>query len=132
NGAAVPDALVSVLKPGSRAAAQVMTDPLGKARFFGPATGSYNVNVRKVGFYELRQNVQLSGTTRLQVSLHHVEEYHETVEVNDSPPEIDPAKTESSETLTNREIFSLPYPCSRDFRTVLPFLPSIVQAPSSE
>jgi len=130
--AAVPDALVSVSMPGARATSQAMTDALGKVRFFGPASGSYQVTVRKVGFYELRQDVQLSGAAHLQVSLHHVEEYHETVEVNDSPPQIDPAKTESSETLTNREIFSLPYPSSRDFRNVLPFLPSVVQEPSGE
>src|SRR5205807_6644008 len=93
---------------------------------------TYQLDVRKVGFYELRRSVPISGAAAMEVSLHHVEEYHETVEVNDSAPEIDPAKTESSETLTNREIFSLPYPSSRDFRNVLPFLPSIVQEPSGE
>src|SRR5207302_3072679 len=87
---------------------------------------------RKVGFYELRRNVKVSAIATVQVAIHHVEEFRETVEVNDSPPEIDPAKTEASETLTNREIFSLPYPSSRDFRNVLPFLPSIVQEPSGE
>jgi hypothetical protein len=132
NGAAVPEARVFIAKTGSRLGLQSMTDALGKARFPSPGAGPYQLNVRKVGFYELRQNLQISGAIRLQVTLHHVEEYHERVEVNDSPPEIDPAKTESSETLTNREIFSLPYPSSRDFRNVLPFLPSIVQEPSGE
>jgi len=132
NGAAIPDARIFVGKSGARMGLQIMTDALGKARFAEPAAGTYQVDVRKAGFYELRQNVQIAGAMRLQLSLHHVEEYHETVEVNDSPPEIDPAKTEASETLTNREIFSLPYPSSRDFRNVLPFLPSVVQEASGE
>ena len=132
NGAAIPEARVFVGKTGERLGFQSITDALGQARFAAPAPGAYQVKARKVGFYELRQNVQLSGAARLQIMLHHVEEYHETVDVNDSPPEIDAAKTESSETLTNREIFSLPYPSSRDFRNVLPFIPSVVQEASGE
>ena len=34
--------------------------------------------------------------------------------------------------LTNREIFSLPYPTTRDFRNVLPFIPSVVQEPGGQ
>jgi hypothetical protein len=132
NGVAVPEAHVYLSFAGKPAAAQAVTDALGRVRFLHVSAATYQIDVRKVGFYELRQNLQVANPARIRVVLHHVEEYHETVEVNDSPPEIDPTKTESSETLTNREIFSLPYPSSRDFRNVLPFLPSIVQEPSGE
>src|SRR3954469_14784252 len=123
---------VLLLPPGNRAGLQIMTDPQGRVRFYGLAKGTYELQVRKVGFYELKKQVQISGPATIDAMLHHVEEFHETVEVSDSPPEVDPAKTESSETLTNREIFSLPYPSSRDFRNVLPFLPSVVQDQSGD
>src|SRR4051812_29016038 len=127
NGQPLGQAQVSLIPPSNRASLRADTDALGRVRFYGVAPGTYLLDVRKVGFYELRRSVQVERSATVEVALHHVEEFHETVEVSDSPPDIDPTKTESSETLTNREIFSLPYPSSRDFRNVLPFLPSVVQ-----
>src|SRR5436305_1615266 len=119
-------AQVFLIPAGNRPALRADTDALGRVRFFSIPPGTYQLDVRKVGFYELRRSLQVARAATVEVALHHVEEFHETVEVSDSPPDIDAAKTESSETLTNREIFSLPYPSSRDFRNVLPFLPSVV------
>src|SRR5437868_5408447 len=104
---------VLLIPTNGRASLRADTDALGRVRFYGTPPGTYQLEVRKVGFYEVRRSVQVTRASVVEVELHHVEEFHDTVEVNDSPPEIDPAKTESSETLTNREIFSLPYPSSR-------------------
>src|SRR5256885_265698 len=123
---------VVLITTNGRPSLRADTDALGRVRFFSIPPGTYQLDVRKVGFYELRRSVQVARAATVEVALHHVEEFHETVEVSDSPPDIDAAKTESSETLTNREIFSLPYPSSRDFRNVLPFLPSVVQEPNGD
>ncbi|MDQ3756159.1 MAG: TonB-dependent receptor [Acidobacteriota bacterium] len=51
----------------------------------------------------------------------------EVVNVYESPPAIDPAKTAASETLDGQEIVNLPYPTPRDVRNALPFIPGVLR-----
>jgi hypothetical protein len=69
---------------------------------------------------------KLTVGSDITIVLHHIQEFHEQVQVTDSPPLVDPAQTSSREELTNRQLFSLPYPTTRDFRQALPFIPQVI------
>lgn len=126
-GKAVPQARVSVIVPGTNITLQRETDFRGHLRL-PLVAGVYNLEVEKDGFYAARiPEVQVGGDSSIEVTLTHVQEFHETVEVTDSVRGVDLAQTAAEQKLTNREIFSLPYPTTRDYRQVLVFIPGIVQ-----
>ena len=62
-----------------------------------------------------------------EVTLNHIREFSEQVNVVYSPPAIDPAKTQASETLSSENIIDLPFPVTRDIRYALPLLPGVLQ-----
>ena len=127
NGKVVPMARVNIIVPGTSITLRRETDFAGALR--QPlVAGTYNLQVEKDGFYAARlQNVTVGADSSLEVTLTHVQEFHETVEVTDSARGVELAQTASEQKLTNREIFSLPYPTTRDYRNVLVFIPGVVQ-----
>ena len=126
-GIVVPSARVTLTPPGSRTPLEASTDFAGRAEFTGLAAGAYSVSVEKEGFYaQLNTAVQVGQTESVDVTLPHEQEYKETVEVNYSPPAIDPAQTFASQQLTGEEIIELPYPTTRDIRNALPLLPGVL------
>ncbi|MBV9608867.1 MAG: carboxypeptidase regulatory-like domain-containing protein, partial [Acidobacteria bacterium] len=133
NGVALADARVWVTNAATGQRLQAETDFSGTCRFTLPQAGTYDLRAEKVGFYAYETHgAQLAPSQVFEVTLHHVQEFREQVEVTDSAPSIDPAQTAAVEDLTNREIFSLPYPTTRDYRNVLPFLPGVVQDASGQ
>src|SRR5919201_4786540 len=127
NGKAVPAARVAIIVPGTNITLQRETDFGGNLRL-PLVPGTYYVEVEKDGFYAAQVPDLLVGTKSLvEITLRHVQEFHETIEVTDSARGIELAQTTSEQKLTNREIFSLPYPTTRDYRNVLVFIPGIVQ-----
>ena len=123
----VSGARVYLTVPGSTFSLVVETDFAGRYRFYGVPPGTYALQVEKNGFYPNRtESMQFSARAEHDVVLRHVQEFRENVDVTDTAPAVDPAKTSSTQQLTNREIFTLPYPTTRDFRNVLPFIPGVV------
>jgi hypothetical protein len=126
NGVAVPGARVALIAP-DYPTLKVEADYAGKVQLQSLASGSYQLRVERENFYAVTvPDIKVPESAAVQVTLHHVREYHENVEVTDSPPAVELAQTSSREQLTNREIFSLPYPVTRDFRQVLPFIPQVL------
>lgn len=127
NSKPVSGARAYLTVPGSTFSLVVETDFAGRYRFYGVPAGKYGLQVEKNGFYPNRmESVPFSAGAEYDVVLRHVQEFREKVDVTDTAPAVDPAKTASTEQLTNREIFTLPYPTTRDFRNVLPFIPGVV------
>ncbi|MCI0348374.1 MAG: TonB-dependent receptor, partial [Acidobacteriales bacterium] len=127
NGKPVPLARVDVIVPGTRISLQRQTDFRGVLSL-PLVPGAYDVEVEKEGFYAARiASVEVKAGSTLEVTLNHVREFHEMVEVTDSARSVELARTASQQKLTSREIFSLPYPTTRDYRQVLPFIPGVVQ-----
>lgn len=127
DGAAVPSALLRITYGQTEFSLRAETDFAGKVRLAKLVPGTYSVVAEKQGYYQVQvSDFQIASGSQIEVKLHHVEEFRESVNVTDTAPLIDPAKTASTDQLTNREIFSLPYPDTRDFRAVLPFIPSVV------
>jgi Carboxypeptidase regulatory-like domain len=126
-GVAVPSARATLSRPGSQTPLQASTDFAGRAEFTGVAAGVYSLSVEKEGFYaQLNTPVQVEKTESVDVTLPHQQEYKESVQVNYSPPAIDPAQTSASRRLTAQEIIEIPYPSTRDIRNALPLLPGVL------
>lgn len=121
----IEGAIITVTQNGA-AVFRGATNYRGQAQFRAPA-GVHELRIEKPDFYaHVVPNLDLRKTVELAVTLHHVQEFKERVEVTDSAPEVDLAQTASAAQLTNRELFSLPYPTTRDFRQALPFIPGVL------
>jgi hypothetical protein len=127
NGTAVPSAHIT-LTPQQGTAVHGETDYAGRKEFSGLVAGDYTLHVEKEGFFAVTQPGILVGeVASAEVTLNHIREFSEQVNVVYSPPAIDPVKTQASETLNSEQIIDLPYPVSRDIRYALPMLPGVLQ-----
>jgi hypothetical protein len=126
-GNAVPAALVA-LWSGDKVVAQGESDYAGKLSLRIPTAGDYALRVQRAGFYRLDvPHVAIGQTAGVDVTLYHVQEIKETVDVVASPPAIDPNRTANTETLNTLDILNIPYPTSRRIQNILPYLPGVVQ-----
>ena len=126
-GVVVGAARATLTPPAPQPPLEASTDAAGRAEFSGLSAGAYSLSVEKVGFYaQLNIPLQLPQTESIDVTLPHQQEYKESVQVNYSPPAIDPAQVSASQKLTAQEIIELPYPTTRDVRNALPLLPGVL------
>ena len=95
--------------------------------------GVYRVRVEKEGFYaSITNDIQLEEAGALELTLNHVQEFSEVMDVVSSPPAIDRTRTAATGGLTGQELLTIPYPTSRDIRNALPFIPGVVQDPTGQ
>lgn len=122
----VPVSAARVTLTDGQAVASGETDQVGRCELTGLNAGRYELRVEKQGFYATKlDEVRIGETASLDITLAHQQELRDSMDVTYSPPAIDPAQTTASEQLTNREILNLPYPTTRDYRTLLPYLPRV-------
>src|SRR5262245_57104742 len=121
-GVAVPDARVLLEHSSTQTIVRGETDAAGRHEFTLTNVGSYQIKIEKEGFYLSTTNLPINETQDVEVTIYHLQEIAETVNVFDSPPAIDPGRTASTEVLTSREILTVPYPSTRDYRKALPLL----------
>lgn len=126
----MPNVRFRLVHSGTQQVFWCETNYTGACVFRNLPPGQYQLRAEKLGFYAFEQAIPVAQDASVEVALHHVQEYHEEINVVDSPPAIDPTRTVQAQHLTNREIFSLPYPTTRDYRNVLPFLPGVIQDPN--
>jgi hypothetical protein len=128
NGSPVPSARISLQLAKPAVYTKCETDFAGRCTLGGLAAGGYALNVQRQGFYALtQQNVRVAPYAYdLEVELRHLQEVKETVNVVESPPDIDPAKTANTESLSGLDVVDIPYPVTRDYRNILPFIPGVV------
>jgi len=94
-----------------------------------PAPGGYRIRAEHLGFfvYSGESIAFQEGSNQLIITLNHLQEFAESVEVAYSPPVIDPKEPNEQKQLTNVEILDVPYPASQDFRSALPMIQGVVQ-----
>ena len=110
NGTAVPSAHIT-LTPQQGTAVHGETDYAGRKEFSGLLPGDYSLHVEKEGFFAVTQpGIPVGEVASAEVTLNHIREFSEQVNVVYSPPAIDPAKTQASETLNSEQIIDLPFP----------------------
>ncbi len=99
NGAAVPSARIT-LTPSQGSPLHGETDYAGRKEFSDLPPGNYSLQVEKEGFFAVTQTeIHVGEVASAEVTLNHIREFSEQVNVVYSPPAIDPAKTQASETL---------------------------------
>ncbi|MBZ5509829.1 MAG: TonB-dependent receptor [Acidobacteriia bacterium] len=123
NGNAVPGAIAQLQGPASL---HCETDHAGRCSFRAPA-GSYRLIMNKSGFYTLSADLRLPEVSHLDLTLAHVQEVKESVEVVASTPQIDPAQVANTQSLDSQEIIDVPYSTTRDIREALPLIPGVVR-----
>jgi len=126
NGVAVVGAHVAL--SGQQELRKVETDYAGQCEWTDLAAGVYQVRAEKEGFYAfISDEVRAGEVASLEITLNHVREFVEVVNVVYSPPAIDPVKTASTQNLTSEEVVNLPYSVTRDIRYALPLMPGVLQ-----
>jgi len=127
NGRAVSAARVSLVTPSAQPGV-CETDFAGRCRFQNLPPGTYGLRVEKVGFYvTVQSEIHIGEVANVDVTLSHLQEVHEQVNVVESVPAIDMTQTSNQAKLTNADVIDIPYPATRDYRNLLNFIPGVVQ-----
>ncbi|MDQ2901257.1 MAG: carboxypeptidase-like regulatory domain-containing protein, partial [Acidobacteriota bacterium] len=128
NGVAVTGARIEMTAAG-KPASTAISDDVGAFGFAFEAPADYRVQAERQGFFVFTQNaVSLhEGSNQLTLTLNHLKEFADSVDVNYSPPIIDPQQTAQVKQLNTLEILEVPYPASQDFRSALPLMQGVVQ-----
>jgi len=129
NGQPLAAVYVLVEQEG-RLVVQARTTASGEAALARLPAGSYTVVLEKQGFYtsSLDKVIIVAGEIApLEVRLQPLREYRTEIEVTAQPSPIDPQQTASTDSLVADEIATIPYPTTRDYRNVLPFVPGVIQ-----
>ena len=128
NGAAVAGAQVE-LRLGEGPAAGANTDVAGNFNLTLPAAGDYRIRTQRQGFFLFTGGPQLfeEGTNLLTVTLNHLQEFTESIDVTYSPPAIDLQEPAERKQLDNVEMMTVPYPAPQDFRNALPLMDGVIQ-----
>ena len=127
NGAVLSGAVVTLLRDGNPVAS-AGTDFSGKGSF-SVAPGSFVLQAEKRGFYTAKSDpvtVAVGQATEVQVRLQQYREFSEEIEVLGQPSPIDVQQTQSSHQLSSDEIINIPYPTTRDYHNILPFIPGVI------
>jgi hypothetical protein len=131
-GAAVSGARVELRDAAGTTAAIASSDPAGNfslslAAPYTPA--AYAVLVERQGFYRYQGQKQefADGPNELIVTLNHLQEFSDRIDVPASSPAIDLQQPAERTELDNSEIETVPYPASRDYRNALPLMDGVVQ-----
>ena len=129
NGAAIQGARVELRTEDSRLAVVASSDAAGNFRLVLPAAGEYAIRAERLGFYLYQNRSQTiqPGSTELNITLNHLQEFSERIDVTYSPPAIDPQQPADRKELDNTEIQNVPYPAPQDYRNALPLIDGVVQ-----
>lgn len=125
NGAPVRDVRITAVETDVSPASPVNagSDAAGIFSLEIPASGVYRIQAEREGYFLFtEQNVTLDETVQLEIQLTHLKELAESVDVNYSPPVIDPEQTSDTKKLNSQEILNIPYPASQDYRNALPLM----------
>src|SRR5262249_27687435 len=128
NGLVIPFAKIELraAPPGPVFAAE--SDLAGAFQIKLPAPGQYQVHAERTGFFVFDGGSQLGeGSNQLYVTLNHIQDFFQSVDVAYSAPAIDLEQPVEQKQLNSVEILNAPYPNSQDLRYALPLLQGVVQ-----
>lgn len=127
-GHSVANAEVTIAEPG-RAAVRVWTDYAGRCQFTLQQSEPYQLHIAASGFYPANEASEDPHVESLRVALTHERLLQQQVQVTAAPTGIDTQEPSDALTLDTPAIVNIPYPVSRDIRTLLPFIPGVVGDP---
>jgi len=129
NGNAVAGARIEFREATQHWAATTTSDVQGFFKFHLPAAGYYSIHIEKQGFFVLDKPAFFTseGEHTVGITLNHLREFIESIDVKYSPPAIDPTETSEQKRLDTVEILEVPFPASHDLRNALPMFLGVVQ-----
>jgi hypothetical protein len=132
NGVAVAGAGIEL--GGKPAVAAATSDQAGNFSAGIPSPGEYSLRAERPGFYlfELRNQEFSQQNTHVTITLNHIREYSETVDVVGSAPVIDPQQPSQRQELDNEQAQAIPYPAPQDYRSSLPLMNGVLQDQNGE
>jgi hypothetical protein len=104
------------------------SDPAGNFSLALPHEGEYAIRAERLGFFVYQGAAQgfVTGPNQLTITLNHLQEYTERVDVTYSPPAIDPEQVSDHKELDNAEIQAVPFPAPQDYRNGLQLMNGVV------
>ncbi len=128
-GALVAGAKVDLRAVAGEVSLTAWSDQAGNFSLRLPAAGEYSIRAQRQGFYVYQAASQRfdDGATEITITLNHLQEFSDRIDVTYSPPAIDPKQPADRKELDNTEIQSVPYPASQDYRNALPMMDGVVQ-----
>jgi hypothetical protein len=129
NGSAVAGAYLEFRTAARAQPLPITSDSQGRFQLKLPAPGEYSIHAERLGFFVLEQIpvIVREGTNEITVTLNHLRDFVESIDVVYSPPAIDPTQTSEQTQLNAVEILEVPYPASQDLRNALPLFSGVVQ-----
>ncbi|MGC2193790.1 MAG: TonB-dependent receptor, partial [Terriglobales bacterium] len=130
NGVAVPAARVTLQPPSPPLRCE--TEISGRCELPHIPEGPCQILVEKEGYYSAASSVEPAGAPEIEITLTHLKEIKETVDVRESPPMIESSQTQSQERLTGIDIINIPYPSTHDYRNALNYIPTVFVDPYAQ
>jgi hypothetical protein len=129
NGVVVAGARVELTPAAGGSITAATSDNAGLFEIRLEAPGAYRIRTTREGFFVFQGGIDefQNGVNQLVVTLNHLQEFAESVNVTYSPPAIDFKNPEQSKELNNVEILEIPYAAPQDFRSSLPLMNGVVQ-----
>src|SRR5690348_8299044 len=126
-GAGVAGARVEIRSAADSVAAVASSDPAGNLNLM-LAPGEYSIRAERQGYYLFQSGGHPfgEGANQLTITLNHLQEFSERIDVTASPPAIDPQQPSDRRELDNTEIETVPYPAPQDYRSALPLMDGVV------
>ncbi len=115
--------------PALRAPVTAVADPTGVFRITLPATGAYLVTAAQAGFYAINDRPAeiRESLNEIVLTLNHIRNTSDSVDVRSSPALIDVEQTQSERRLEGSQVLAVPYPATHDLRNAMPLMPGVVQ-----
>ena len=127
NGITLPGARVQLKAEQAPNPLRCETDFTGRCEFTALPAGACSIQVEKTGFYASSlTGIQAGAVPEVDVTLAAIPAVHETINVVESPPAIDPQQITSQEELSGSEIIDIPYPGPHDYHNALFYIPGVV------
>jgi len=126
-GGGIESARVEFRPTGGGGVVPASSDLAGNFRANLGAEGEYLIRAERQGFYVYQGTQSFSASpSQLTVTLNHVQEFSEKVDVTASSPPIDPQQPADHKELVNAEIQAVPFPASQDYRNALAMLNGVI------
>ena len=128
NGLAIASAKIELRIAPSAPAFTATSDVAGAFSLRIETPGEYLIHAERPGFFVYNGRSDLrEGSSQLHLTLNHLQDFFQSVDVAYSPPLIDPDQPAEQKQLNSVEILEVPYPSSQDLRYALPMLPGVLQ-----
>jgi len=127
NGLGIADALIDLTTTDGASSLQCRTGPAGTCAVAASQMVQYKIRVQKINFYAFeKSDLHFDNETTFEITLIRQREVREVVNVQESPPAIDPDQISTREQLSGVDVVNLPYPATRDYRGALEYIPHVV------